>query len=72
MLRRIREEKLKKSLRSKIYIDFFEHLMYIYITVIRACTGFDGALEIWEAIRVGTRHQLNLKLNAEDNFALAA
>ena len=36
---------------------------------IRACTGFDGGFEVWEAIR-GLRNRVpiwNLKLNADNN-----
>ena len=39
----------------------------------RACTGFDGGLEVGEAIRgTGPRSKPYLKLNADDNYALAA
>ena len=39
----------------------------------RACTGFDGGFEVAEAIRgPGPRKNLDLKLNADDNLALAA
>ena len=41
----------------------------------RACTGFDGGFEVWEAIR-GLRNRvinLELNINADNNeFALAA
>ena len=40
--------------------------------VIRACTGFDRDLEDGEAIRRQMRQIANLKLNANDNFELAA
>ena len=41
---------------------------------IRACTGFDGGFEVWEAIRgPGTASTTwNLKLNADENLAYAA
>ena len=38
----------------------------------RACTGFDRDLEDGEAIRRQMRQIANLKLNANDNFELAA
>ena len=37
-----------------------------------ACTGFDRDLEDGEAIRRPMRQIANLKLNANDNFELAA
>lgn len=37
-----------------------------------ACTGFDRDLEDGEAIRRKMRQIANLKLNANDNFELAA
>ena len=40
--------------------------------MIRACTGFDRDLEDGEAIRRQMRQIANLKLNANDNFELAA
>lgn len=43
-----------------------------YSTLIRACTGFDRDLEDGEAIRKLMRQIANLKLNANDNFELAA
>ena len=43
-----------------------------YPTLIRACTGFDRDLEDGEAIRRLMRQIANLKLNANDNFELAA
>ena len=43
-----------------------------YSTLIRACTGFDRDLEDGEAIRRLIRQIANLKLNANDNFELAA
>ena len=41
---------------------------------LRGCTGFDGGLAVWEAIRgTGPRHQsVNLNINAEDRLAYAA
>ena len=42
---------------------------YFYI---RACTGFDRDLEDGEAIRRLMRQIANLKLNANDNYELAA
>ena len=45
-------------------------LLWLYF---RACTGFDGGFEVVEAIRgPGPRKNLDLKLNADDNLALAA
>ena len=38
----------------------------------RACTGFDRGLEDGEAIRRQMRQIANLKLNADENYALAA
>ena len=39
----------------------------------RGCTGFDGLTEDGEAVRGRTpRKKFDLKLNAEDNLALAA
>lgn len=40
----------------------------------RACTGFDGGLEVGVAIRSAELryHPQTLKLNAEDNLAYAA
>ena len=38
----------------------------------RACTGFDRDLEDGEAIRRLMRQIANLKLNANDNYELAA
>ena len=43
-----------------------------YSTLIRACTGFDRDSEDGEAIRRPMRQIANLKLNANDNFELAA
>lgn len=43
-----------------------------YSTLIRACTGFDRDLEDGEAIRRLMRQIANLKLNADENYALAA
>lgn len=49
-----------------------KHEIEISIPV-RGCTGFDGDFEIMEAIRrPGLRTNLDLNINAEDNFALAA
>ena len=39
---------------------------------IRACTGFDRDSEDGEAIRRLMRQIANLKLNADENYALAA
>ena len=41
----------------------------ISVGSVRACTGFDGGFEVWEAIR-GLRDRVstwNLKLNADNN-----
>lgn len=38
----------------------------------RACTGFDRDSEDGEAIRRQMRQIANLKLNADENYALAA
>ena len=43
-----------------------------YAIHLRACTGFDRDLEDGEAIRRQMRQIANLKLNANDNFELAA
>jgi len=50
--------------------------MSIYTLIspkIRACTGFDGGFEDWEAIH-GSDHVKTetLNLNADENLALAA
>ena len=43
------------------------------LTTLRGCTGFDGLAEDGEAVRGRTpRKKFDLKLNAEDNLALAA
>ena len=41
---------------------------------LRACTGFDGGFEVWEAIRSpGTASSTwKLNLNADENLAYAA
>lgn len=47
-------------------------MVYGYAIHLRACTGFDRDLEDGEAIRRQMRQIANLKLNANDNFELAA
>jgi hypothetical protein len=41
-------------------------------SILRACTGFDRDSEDGEAIRRQMRQIANLKLNANDNYELAA
>ena len=51
-------------------IQLFTHK----ILYVRACTGFDGGFEVWEAIRSsGTASPTwKLNLNADENLAYAA
>jgi len=44
----------------------------MHCNMFRACTGFDRDLEDGEAIRRLMRQIANLKLNANDNYELAA
>lgn len=49
-----------------------QELSFLPTSNTRACTGFDRDLEDGEAIRRLMRQIANLKLNANDNFELAA
>ena len=43
-----------------------------YLPYIRGSKGFDGLFEVGEASRTVMRQMPKLKLNAEDNLAVAA
>ncbi len=61
----------KQSIAS--VVSYMAHNPYrMHCNMFRACTGFDRDLEDGEAIRRLMRQIANLKLNANDNYELAA
>ena len=54
------------------YISYRIVMQRNLLIYMRACTGFDRDSEDGEAIRRQMRQIANLKLNADENYALAA
>lgn len=81
MRKKTRDVKQRGILRLKISIDilmFFEYdketSLVLTINYIRGCTGFDGGVEVWEAIRRLRDCVItwNLNIKANEDYALAA